>query len=571
MSFRIRSVETTAAGREIVRERDVSGDELTIGRATDNAVHLPDLAVEQNHLRVFPTASGRLRLRAVGTLGFTVDGRATTDTTIDPSDGAELVIGGYRLTLARDADGPVSVAVRALPDKESGRDDTLRRFSLAHVLPGKRGLSWLLLIAILGVFLAIPVWTHLHRATAMPLIGRPGAVMMDASWSPGALSKAHHSMERQCEACHVQPFVSVRDSACLACHKDVSDHAPAQRQLRARGTPQGFEKFQWEVAHAFHKPGPGACVDCHTEHQGAGAMAPPRQKFCADCHGSMDQRLPTALANAGDFGKLHPEFQPAVLTLPSDIRPRRISLAEHPSQWDGLRFPHAMHLSKANGVAQMALRLGVSRGYGAPLECSDCHRSTADGVRFLPVDMEKDCESCHSLVYDRVGDTFRTLHHGNVRQMRADLLGRDRSPGRALTTARRRPGQDVERGPYTVHFTSPAFSPFAAAMGRKGLCGECHFPAGGSLAVMPVTQPARYLLHGWFNHEAHKQEPCASCHAAGKSNSSADLLLPGLSRCRDCHSGEDAQKAKVPSGCAMCHSYHPRIGAAAAPRRMDRR
>ena len=31
-----------------------------------------------------------------------------------------------------------------------------------------------------------------------------------------------------------------------------------------------------------------------------------------------------------------------------------------------------------------------------------------ESVRFLPVDMESDCESCHSLVYDRVGTLDRT-------------------------------------------------------------------------------------------------------------------------------------------------------------------
>jgi hypothetical protein len=88
---------------------------------------------------------------------------------------------------------------------------------------------------------------------------------------------------------------------------------------------------------------------------------------------------------------------------------------------------------------------------------------------------------------------------------------------------------------------------------------------------MPVTQPARFMLHGWFDHEAHKQQNCSDCHAANRSNASADLLLPDLKSCRDCHLGESARKAKVPSGCAMCHSYHPRIGPAAAPRRIAMR
>ena len=62
MAFRIRTIDLTASGREIVREREHPGDELVIGRATGNAIHLPDLAVEQEHVRVLPESAGRLRL-----------------------------------------------------------------------------------------------------------------------------------------------------------------------------------------------------------------------------------------------------------------------------------------------------------------------------------------------------------------------------------------------------------------------------------------------------------------------------------------------------------------------------
>jgi hypothetical protein len=49
--------------------------------------------------------------------------------------------------------------------------------------------------------------------------------MMDASWRTGALSVRHHGLEDNCEACHTEPFVAVRDEACLTCHKDIGDHA----------------------------------------------------------------------------------------------------------------------------------------------------------------------------------------------------------------------------------------------------------------------------------------------------------------------------------------------------------
>jgi predicted CXXCH cytochrome family protein len=176
--------------------------------------------------------------------------------------------------------------------------------------------------------------------------------------------------------------------------------------------------------------------------------------------------------------------------------------------------------------------------------------------------MERDCEACHSLVYDKVGATFRTLRHGDVAQMQADLVAADRSGRPPIVTGRRRPGQFAPGGNYYSNFAGGSGA-VAAAMSTKGVCGECHIPTSGRLGVMPVRQHSRYFAHGWFSHEAHKQEDCGSCHAAASSKSSSDLLLPGIAKCRDCHLGEDSRKAKVPSSCAMCHSYHPREGAPA--------
>ncbi len=570
MTFRIRTVDRTASGREIVRERVLPDDVLVIGRAAENAIHQPDLAVEQQHLRASLESDGRVRLQALGTLGFRLDGRATDDIAVDPAEGAELELGSFLLEIVRGDDRIVAITVRKAADEPVDKGQALAGFSLAGVLPGKRGLAWVGLVAILVAFLAVPIWSHATRAPAKPAIGRPGVVMMDASWRTGALSSAHHGLEDQCEACHAEPFVAVRDQTCLACHADIADHAAAPRQALARGPPSGFDKVQWDVAHAFNKPGPGACTDCHTEHEGAGRMEPTRERFCSDCHGALDARLTdTALGNAADFGKLHPQFQAVLTTDRAQRQPVRVSLAAHPRQWDGLRFPHEMHLSNSNGVAQMARRLGARRGYGAPLDCADCHRPTADGVRFLPIDMERDCEACHSLVYDKVGPLYRTLRHGNVEQMRADLLALDaRAPRDA---GRRRPGEYGTL--YRASFGGPGTALLSRAMTEQGLCGECHVPAGGrgSLEVMPVRQPARYMIHGWFDHEDHKQEQCTSCHAADTSRSSADLLLPGIAQCRTCHQGESARTAQVPSSCAMCHSYHPRTGAAAAPPRLARR
>ncbi len=561
MTFRLRTVETTAQGRSIVRDRDFAEARVTIGRAADNTLHLPDLALDPHHAAITEREDGRIAVEALGTLGFTLDGRQVSNASLAPQTGGELRFGSYRITVSQDGDGAVLLTIGQVAEEEGSDEKTA--FSLAGKLPGKRTMSWLFVLAVLAAFLAFPIYSNLTRNPATK-----ETVKGDAAWSPGPLSLAHHQLEGKCESCHVKPFEPVSDKTCLTCHKAVHDHAKPGRLANARSPGSSGDELQWSVAHLFGKPGPGACSDCHTEHEGAGRMPPPAQAFCADCHGTLKDRLAdTALGNAADFGKLHPQFRPALpLGLGSD-KLTRVSLAERPREASGLTFPHDLHLDPRSGVARMAQRLGQ----GSNLACKDCHRPTADGVRFLPIDMERDCESCHSLAYDKVGGTFRKLRHGDVDQMIADLSVAPRRPA-PIVTGRQRPGDYSNTGPYFARFSPPAggVGTVQQALSRDGICGECHTPsqAGGRFSVVPVTQVSRYFNHGWFTHAAHKQEKCTSCHTAERSASSADLLLPDLKSCRTCHLGENAPRGKVSSGCAMCHDYHL---TAQAPRGLEPR
>lgn len=560
MTFRVRTVETTAQGREIVRNRDFAGETITLGRSADTVLYLPDLALDPHHATVSLREDGLIAVEAVGSLGFGHDGRPVRSASIAPQTGGELRFGAYRVAVSQAGDGAVLLTVVRLADAVEPINEATG-FALAGKLPGKRAMSWLLGLAVVLVFLGLPIASSLLRTP-------PRSVTGDAAWSPGPLSLAHHQLEAKCEACHVKPFEAVRDETCLSCHKDIHDHAPTARLAKARGTGGLGDQLQWRVAQMFGKPGPGACSDCHTEHEGAGRMPPPAQGFCADCHGSLKSGLPdTLLGNAADFGRVHPQFRPALALAAGSGALTRVSLAKRPREASGLAFSHKLHLNPRGGAAQMAQRLG--RGTG--LDCASCHRPTADGVRFLPIDMERDCESCHSLAYDKVGGTFRKLRHGDVDQMIADLSVAQRA-SQTINSGRQRPGEFVGGGAGAASFSRPAGSVGSAAqaLSRGGICGECHTPAqaGGRFSVMPVTQVSRFMQHGWFTHAAHKQDKCTSCHAADRSITSADVLLPDLNSCRSCHFGENAPRGKIPSGCAMCHDYH---GSALAPQGLEPR
>lgn len=558
MTFKLRTIGLTAAGREIVRDRDLAGTLISVGRAADNDVHLPDLSIEAHHATITALEGDRIAVKAVGSLGFTRDGINTTETEIDTRGGAELGFGTYRVTVSREA-GDTLLTVRQGDDSaaRSGDLEHKRGFSLATVLPSKRVVSWGLALLIVILFTAIPIISHQTRD-----VEAKQRVIGDDSWSTGDLSFAHHKLSDQCEVCHVNAFEAVTDKTCLSCHEDTLNHADPSRVDVARGPGSFGDRLLWSVAHTFGKPGPGACTDCHTEHEGPVRLTTPSQQFCADCHETMDQRLrDTRLGNAADFGKLHPQFAPAIITDANIGKPERVSLDSKPREDSGLSFPHKLHLDPLGGVARMAANIGAERGYGTGgLQCSDCHRKTEDGIRFRPIEMERDCEACHSLTYDQVGGIFRKLTHGDVAQVVADLSAADLR--RPAAEPRRRPGDYAQGQPYYFNFSGNVWKglQIRTALSRDGLCGECHRPAtttDGKITVMPVTLVTRYMHHGWFDHETHKQEDCASCHAAGTSTTSADLLLPGIKDCRTCHLGEDtAARDKVASTCAMCHDYH---------------
>ncbi|MFN4019479.1 MAG: cytochrome c3 family protein [Erythrobacter sp.] len=561
MAFLIRTIDFTAAGREIIRDRMADKASLTIGRAAENDIHLPDLAVEQNHVRLDLADDGTLIAAALGTLGFGLDGRVVTEGRIDPRTGGEIALGSARLAVARESDGNISITIRQITPDE-GKDDKLRGFALASVLPSKRAMSWIFASAIVLLLLFVPVASHLLRTPVKndPEGKTPGQVVMDAAWSTGELSLRHHSLEDNCESCHVKAFESVQDETCRSCHKDTANHAAMPRQAKGMPALSAGDALQWNIAQSLGKEGPLGCVACHSEHEGKVRQQPASEAFCADCHANLDSRLTdTKLADAHDFGKGHPQFRPIFYASFGAAKPVRAAPGTKPVERSGLKFPHDVHMDAKGGAARMAVSLP---NYGNPLECKDCHSLKADKIGFRQVKMEDACESCHSLVSGRTASGFSKLRHGDIKDLAEDLSRISTGPRATPASTRRRPGQFARGGTYAADFGRPvrAYIGLSNALSPGGICTECHIPArkAGQADLIPVNLPDRFLTSGFFSHEAHKKEECTDCHAADTSKAASDLLIPDLKSCRDCHLGATAVKTRkiVPSSCAMCHAYH---------------
>ncbi len=580
MGFLLRQISHSAEGREIVRSSTVRGDQLEIGRDPGNDIRLSDLAVGLHHATVERISPERIGVSATKGLTLELNGRTVKFGRFEVAAGGEIRIGSHLLRVmpASPSDKDISVNVEKVVEGEIKltREEE-KKFSLGAVMPGKRATAYALTLAVLALFLAWPIWTHYERQrqpdplpTMAATVAAAGQFHPDEMWSSGPLSQVHSGLQNNCTACHAKPFEAVRDENCTACHTSIHDHADPFRLARAEPDLDRWGKVRLAFQEAFNIP-PGRCVECHTEHEGAVAMPKTAQRFCSDCHAALSDKLKdTKLADAGDFGTSHPEFQPAVMTRWNGERPvlQRVSLAARPKEASNLKFPHDMHLSKTNGVAQMARRLAREHGFGQSLACKDCHDSDPSGTRFQPVSMEEDCGMCHSLAFDVSGGTLRTLRHGEPAQVVADLrdMFRARAPSPPATLggmSRRRPGDVMmmrNARQFQVGSNAPGRAERAirAVFSPGGACYDCHQiegKGGTNYEVKPVAFPLRYMHKGWFDHKAHETETCESCHAAPASSSSADLLLPDLKSCRTCHGGEASNKA-VPSSCAMCHDYH---------------
>lgn len=595
MSFLVRQIALKSSGEEIIRPTTVDGDELVIGRDSSCQVHLPDLAVDPRHARLRRIDDNNLVIESLGDQPFDANGRSVTKRDIDLTAGAELGFGSFRIQVQRDTEtGMPCLTVRRVEEAE--HKDAGKVYTLQGLLPGKRSSAWVFAVAVLVAFLAFPVWSYMsyQPLSLQKDARRPAGLHADSAWITRHLSEGHKNLENNCQACHVKAFVAVRDDACLTCHKnDAHQHIadrpgmPAvERLTMARGEPHGFAGFQRAVAHAFNKPS-GRCVECHTEHTGAGAMAATRQQFCADCHDGMKSRLPNArVANAADFGTDHPNFRPLVIVDPTGEKPllQRVEWSPALRENDGLKFTHAQHLSKVNAVAQMVIRRGGQFKGEQALKCEDCHKSDPSGTRYESVKMEDACQTCHTLNFDQIGGTFRSLRHGKPELVVADIRAAYRGmgpmqPANLSGLSRRLPGDAALRSTAADYARAVRFYPSRAEQAvakvftKGGMCYDCHIvnPGGtmatGGFTVQRAAQHNRYYHDGWFSHKNHTKSDCAFCHTkAETSNDAGDLLVPGMDGkggCRSCHVGEggahlaSAQiKDKVDSTCAMCHSFH---------------
>jgi hypothetical protein len=625
VSITLKQITQRAGGGDITRTHELASAEPVIGRSTECDIQLPDLAVSLTHASLQQVGPDRVRLEALKGFSFDINGKQTTQAELQIAANPQAVFGSHTLEFST-GDAPEEVVVtvtRIGVEQDSGIDTRRGVFSLQSAVVSRRTLAYTLVAAIFLLCLIVPI--------AAFYVGPNWAMIdPDQQWSSGPLSVGHAFLENDCQSCHQQAFVAVRDATCLTCHQSGMDDAAlvrvandveaagspfaprpaanhAENDLLLRAKPASAElgaQITAFIQRSFNHPSE-RCSDCHAEHVGFGSdLALPASAplpihaenitlgDCTDCHGAMAQRLEdTAFLDVPDW-EGHPEFNANVTIAIEDDQPvlQRIALSQSPTENNGLTFPHDLHNSATGGVARMAIALGEENGYGAALDCGSCHRPDEKYRGFLALDMERDCAACHSLAYASNGEELQTLPHGEpervvtaVQEFYASTNFNDLQE----YLSRRRPGNER-----TIWTTGLAEGPFPtnademidAVFSEGGSCFGCHATSdpdeAGTLNFdfTPVQLTERYLPFGDFDHgvlEHHEDEngnaTCLNCHVADSSETSTDVMLPGISECHDCHGAElpftaaaapvssiTAHPESMPASaeCTQCHGYH---------------
>ena len=550
--------------------RSVTGETLSFGRATSCKIYIPDASIRLDHASIYRAEDGHLYLQASGPVYL----EQKLQSKFQLEAGQLIVIGPYEFRVDALSDGAEHATASITlsygqPDNKAAAPAASPQ-DLIHTgwtrFFTRRLLAWslsLMVIVFCGVLPLRTVYTPLHVHLAAPqspmavtqaALRTAGPPRLDAFWNPGPISSAHQNFGSQCRLCHDRPFERVRDASCLACHTTVGEHI-ADKGLQ-------HEAFKGQ-----------RCATCHKDHQGVAGMKKADAIGCVQCHDDIRRfAAKSMLDDIADFADKHPAFklsmvQPdgALASHPTIKRVAQTPALQYPN---GLKFPHDVHLAKA----------GIESPAGDPakrgrvvLECANCHIPNAAGDGFEAVSMEKNCQGCHRLAVSPQAPE-RQVPHGKpadvavaVREMYAGLA-LDRYPAQLTTvnTLLQRPVdaqipaqliparrwiQEQTQASLIQMFESP-----------KGVCLTCHQitpkPDAGSWLVAPVAYTHQWLPKSRFSHLQHASAACDTCHAAATSKNAADILIPDIDSCRDCHTGSKPSGNKVLSSCDSCHGFH---------------
>ncbi len=575
MDVLLREVRRRTDGTVEFHDTEFAGEVLTIGSGVGQGIQLLGLAVAAAHARIASSPAG---ISIACSRGKTVNLNGGETKAAALSVGDVITLASHRLQLIEAPTGfDLALEIEVDHDIDPSEYEGAFQTDLRQTWLRKRPAAWALILLTVVVFIVAPLVVVTLRSHGNVV---PASIPGDGLWSSGPLSMAHQQATgSNCSACHRVMFERVRDVDCLGCHRNVADHVPEGHLA--------LTKFG-------DKP---RCATCHREHQEpVSHLIVADNSGCTGCHaqspaafGSLKVGSASAFSAAG-----HPEFKVHLLK-PAASTPADSMDAEWKPEVSGLAgavensrlvFSHQQHLDAARVIRNSD---------SEPLDCTDCHAPDVDGKGFRPVTMKDSCVSCHELTFDPAEPT-RQLPHGKSREVVIALqeyfarMFVDPDARRPATVERRRiPGRtDAESrcaGPPAACARQATTREVETQFAVRG-CITCHQVIDTRsrdiverFQVVPVRLTSDFLPNAHFRHSSHRIQgaltgsaACLSCHDAGKSRRTEDLLIPGIGKCLTCHGDQPggiggslsaaASKPVNPGtsvrlGCAGCHGYHP--------------
>ena len=544
MKTLIRFITKSTVGAVEHSDKLIDTESVTIGRATDQTLHLKDRRVRLQHAEI-KQQNGEFTISTNALAGVTVNGRSQREARLVPGDVVEV---GANILRVVDAAGNVDFAISFELSAAAKSEDLAADWtSMPSAIAGysKRRIAWSL-VGIVTVFaLLLPALSLVHPSVASLMRGS-ALLPDDGLWLAGPVHSAHSATSTECQNCHTDLFRRVPDVACAACH--TADKHVATSSHTVLGETR--------------------CASCHLEHNEPAQLVKQHQGLCADCHSDLPDDVP--LQNAEDFLDAHPDFSVSLLVQSTNVdgsiewSPQHVVLAESlTAERSNLKFDHQVHLAEAGIVTPDGRRV---------LECNECHQAEPGGARMQPISMDEHCLGCHTLSFD-ADDPSRQVPHGDpagvvqalVEYYSARLLGSDPD---AVEQRLRRPGQALSREDRDRAAAEARVQALTIAedLFERRACVNCHeVTRSGSdempWVVTPVRLTSSFFPQANFSHAAHDTEVtnCNGCHNATESTASSDVLIPGIESCRDCHGSGVARRnnsSQTPSTCIMCHSFH---------------
>jgi hypothetical protein len=372
------------------------------------------------------------------------------------------------------------------------------------------------------------------------------------AYSSGPLSHSHAVFTQQCSLCHVARtgafFAHVSDQACLTCHDAPAHHA------EQTFTPQ--------------------CSSCHVEHQGAMRLAAASDASCTQCHANLRTRdgQPHYAASIAGFDSQHPEFS---VLAPGKSDPGRIKLNHYVHLQPNLMGPNNTRVEMscddchrpADGGETWQYESAEPRTASLTLTSQDLNERESKAYMAPPA-FARHCAACHTLQFDRRFDNEQVPHDkpevvhaflikqfGEYVAAHPAAIHEVEVPNRELPERARTP-QVARNVSEWIEFR------VADAEGLLWLktCKQCHTlnPTGGPLPEVAKSNiTARWLPHAEFDHQAHRAMSCTGCHThAPNSRDTADILVPGIQTCQQCHRQQGPAKEAAEGRCFECHQYH---------------